>query len=388
MYSDRIKSLPPYPFAAIDRAKLAARKKGVDVIDLGVGDPDLPTPQIIIEALCKAAKDPQNHRYPSYEGKIEFRTAVSEWYKETFGVDLDPESEVLALIGSKEGIAHGPLAFLNPGNLALVPDPAYPVYKTAVEFAGGVPVILPLKRERGFLPDLDAITSDVARKARLIFLNYPNNPTGACADLGFFKKLVDFATDNNLIVLHDNPYSEVYFGDARPPSILEVEGAREVAVEFHSLSKTCNMTGWRAGFVVGNEEIVQGIGNVKSNIDSGNFGAVQDAGIVALKRSKEIATGMRETYRERVDLLYSGLKKIGLEVEKPEATFYLWAWTGGRSKEYTRKLIDKLGIVATPGVGFGDYGEGYVRFSVTQPTERIAEAVERMEKMVAEERSL
>lgn len=388
MYSDRIKSLPPYPFAAIDRAKLAARKKGVDVVDLGVGDPDLPTPQIIIDALCKAAKDPDNHQYPSYEGKIEFRTAVADWYQQTFGVDLDPESEVLALIGSKEGIAHAPLAFLNPGNLALIPDPAYPVYKTAVEFAGGTPVILPLKRERGFLPDLDAVTSDQARKSRLIFLNYPNNPTGACADVAFFKKLVDFAADNNLVVLHDNPYSEVYFGEKRPPSILEVEGAREVAVEFHSLSKTCNMTGWRVGFVVGNSEIIKGIGNVKSNIDSGNFGAVQDAGIVALKNSQKMAAGMRETYRERVELLYQGLKKIGLEVEKPEATFYLWAWTGGRSKEYTRKLIDRLGIVATPGVGFGDYGEGYVRFSVTQPTERITEAVNRMERMVAEEKGL
>ncbi len=388
MYSDRIKSLPPYPFAAIDRAKLAARKKGVDVVDLGVGDPDLPTPQIIIDALCRAAKDPENHQYPSYEGKIEFRTAVADWYKESFGVDLDPESEVLALIGSKEGIAHAPLAFLNPGNLALIPDPAYPVYKTAVEFAGGTPVILPLKRERGFLPDLDAVTSDQARKSRLIFLNYPNNPTGACADVGFFKKLVDFAADNNLVILHDNPYSEVYFGEKRPPSILEVEGARDVAVEFHSLSKTCNMTGWRTGFVVGNSEIVKGIGNVKSNIDSGNFGAVQDAGIVALKNAKTIAADMRNTYKERVELLYQGLKKIGLEVEKPEATFYLWAWTGGKSKEYTRKLIDRLGIVATPGVGFGDYGEGYVRFSVTQPTERITEAVNRMERMVAEEKGL
>ena len=325
MYSDRIKSLPPYPFAAIDRAKLAARKKGVDVVDLGVGDPDLPTPQIIIDALCRAAKDPENHQYPSYEGKIEFRTAVADWYKESFGVDLDPESEVLALIGSKEGIAHAPLAFLNPGNLALIPDPAYPVYKTAVEFAGGTPVILPLKRERGFLPDLDAVTSDQARKSRLIFLNYPNIPTGACADVGFFKKLVDFAADNNLVILHDNPYSEVYFGEKRPPSILEVEGARDVAVEFHSLSKTCNMTGWRTGFVVGNSEIVKGIGNVKSNIDSGNFGAVQDAGIVALKNAKTIAADMRNTYKERVELLYQGLKKIGLEVEKPEATFYLWA---------------------------------------------------------------
>jgi len=392
MYADRIKSLPPYPFAEIDKAKSEAEKRGIDVIDLGIGDPDLPTPPHIVDALCEAVKPghPGNYQYPSYEGKIEFRTAAAKWYDEAFGVKLDPESEVLALIGSKEGIAHAPLAFLNPGNLALIPDPAYPVYKTAVEFAGGVPIILPLKKENRFLPDLDAITSDQARKVRLIFLNYPNNPTGACADRSFFKEVLDFAQDNDVIVMHDNPYSEVYFGENRPPSILEVEGSREVAVEFHSLSKTYNMTGWRAGFVVGNSDVIKGIGKVKSNIDSGIFGAVQDAGTVALTspESKKFVAEMRNTYRERVDLLYTSLTKLGLEVEKPEATFYLWAKTPGRSKEFARKLIQKLGIVATPGEGFGEYGKGYVRFSVTLPTDQINKAVAKIEKMVTEDRSL
>lgn len=390
MYADRIKSLPPYLFAAIDKAKLEAMARGVDVIDLGVGDPDLATPPHIVEALCEAAKDTDNHQYPSYEGKLSFRTAVADWYAETFGVRLDPESEVLALIGSKEGIAHAPMAFLNPGDLALVPDPAYPVYKTAVLFAGGVPVTLPLKRENRFLPDLDSIPADQARKARLMIFDYPNNPTGACADLTFFRELVEFAQDYDIILMHDNPYSEVYFGDDRPPSILQVDGAREVAVEFHSLSKTYNMTGWRVGSVVGNPEIVEGIGKVKSNIDSGIFGAVQDAGVVALRspESGKFVAQMRETYQRRMERLYDGLTKLGLKVDKPEATFYLWAWIGGDSGEFAQKLIQRLGIVATPGVGFGEYGEGYVRFSVTQPTERIEIAVARIEKMVAEEGSL
>jgi len=390
MYADRIKSLPPYLFAAIDKAKFEAMKRGVDVIDLGVGDPDLPTPPHIIEALCEAAKNSENHQYPSYEGKLSFRTAMAKWYQKTFGVKLDPESEVVALIGSKEGIAHAPMAFLNPKDLAFVPDPAYPVYKTAVQFAGGVPVTLPLKKDNNFLPDLEAIPKDQAKKAKLILLDYPNNPTGASADLDFFKELVDFAQDYNLIVMHDNPYSEVYFGEKRPPSILEVDGAMDVAVEFHSLSKTYNMTGWRIGSVVGNPDVVNGIGKVKSNIDSGVFGAVQDAAEVALlsPESEKFVTQMRETYRERVKNLYLSLTKLGLEAEKPDATFYIWASIGGDSAEFAQKLIQKLGIIATPGVGFGEYGEGYVRFSVTRPTKRINMAVSRIEKMVAEEGSL
>ena len=381
MYADRIKHLPPYLFAAIDKAKQEARAKGVDVIDLSVGDPDLPTPAHIIEALCLAAKDPANHQYPSYEGKLTFRRAVADWYKRTFNVVFDPQKEVLTLIGSKEGIAHAPLAFINPGDVALVPDPAYPVYRTATAFAGGESVLMPLLRENGFLPDLDAIDPATARKAKIMFLNYPNNPIGASADRAFFKKLIDFARDYNIIVMHDNPYSEVYYDGERSLSLLELEGARDVAVEFHSLSKTYNMTGWRIGSVVGNADVVAGIGKIKSNIDSGTFGAVQDAGIAALQSPKGVVDEIRLVYQHRIEILYRALKDMGLELDKPRATLYLWAWVGGSSIEYAGRLLDRTGIVATPGVGFGQYGEGYIRFSITAPTARIEQAVERLERM-------
>lgn len=381
MYADRIKHLPPYLFAAIDKAKQEARAKGVDVIDLSVGDPDLPTPAHIIEALCLAAKDPANHQYPSYEGKLTFRRAVADWYKRTFNVVLDPQKEVLTLIGSKEGIAHAPLAFINPGDVALVPDPAYPVYRTATAFAGGESVLMPLLRENKFLPDLDAIDPAFANRAKIMFLNYPNNPIGASADRAFFKKLIDFARDYNIIVMHDNPYSEVYYDGERSLSLLELEGARDVAVEFHSLSKTYNMTGWRIGSVVGNADVVAGIGKIKSNIDSGTFGAVQDAGIAALQSPKGVVDEIRLVYQHRIEILYRALKDMGLELDKPRATLYLWAWVGGSSIEYAGRLLDRTGIVATPGVGFGQYGEGYIRFSITAPTARIEQAVERLERM-------
>lgn len=381
MYADRIKNLPPYLFAAIDKAKQNAREKGVDVIDLSVGDPDLPTPEHIVKALNRAAADPSNHQYPSYEGKLAFRTAVAEWYKRTFCVDLDPKSEVLTLIGSKEGIAHAPLAFINPGDAALVPDPAYPVYRTATAFAGGEPVIMPLLKENRFLPDLDAISPADAKRAKIMFLNYPNNPIGASADRDFFKKLIDFARDYNIIIMHDNPYSETYYDGERSLSLLEMDGAKDVAVEFHSLSKTYNMTGWRIGSVVGNAGVVAGIGKIKSNIDSGTFGAVQDAGIVALNSPKSVVDEIRNVYRHRIEILYRALKDMGLELEKPRATLYLWAWVGGSSIKYAGRLLDETGIVATPGVGFGKYGEGYIRFSITQPTARIEEAVLRLEEM-------
>jgi LL-diaminopimelate aminotransferase len=353
----------------------------VDVIDLSVGDPDLPTPEHISEALCRGAKDASNHQYPSYEGKLTFRTAVADWYRQTFNVDLDPRNEVLTLIGSKEGIAHAPLAFINPGDAALVPDPAYPVYRTATAFAGGESVIMPLLRENRFLPDLDAISPEDARRAKIMFLNYPNNPIGASADKAFFKKVLDFARDYDIIVMHDNPYSETYYDGNRSMSLLEMGGAKDVAVEFHSLSKTYNMTGWRIGSVVGNAEVVAGIGKIKSNIDSGTFGAVQDAGIVALQSPKSVVDGIRKIYQHRIEILYQALKDLGLELDKPRATLYLWAWVGGSSIEYAGRLLEKTGIVATPGVGFGRYGEGYVRFSITQPTPRIEEAAARLEKM-------
>jgi len=383
MYADRIKHLPPYLFAAIDRAKQEARKKGVDVIDLSVGDPDLPTPRHIVEALARAATDSANHRYPSYEGKPSYRAAVADWYRETFGVALDPEREVLTLIGSKEGIAHAPLAFINPGDVALVPDPAYPVYRTATLFAGGRPAVMPLLRENGFLPDLEAIDSATAKAAKLIFLNYPNNPTAASAEIGFFRHLVDFAADNNIIIMHDNPYSETYYDGQRSCSILEINGAKDVAVEFHSLSKTYNMTGWRIGAVVGNAEAIAGIGKVKSNIDSGAFGAVQDAGIAALHSPTAVVESIRKVYQHRIEILASALRDHGMDLEKPRATLYLWAFVGGDSIAYTEKLLEETGIVATPGVGFGQHGEGYIRFSITQPTERIEMAAERLEKMRA-----
>ena len=381
MYADRIKNLPPYLFAAIDKAKQEARTRGVDVIDLSVGDPDLPTPEHIVKALNKAAGDPSNHQYPSYEGKLSFRTAVADWYKRTFNVDLDPKKEVLTLIGSKEGIAHAPLAFINPGDAALVPDPAYPVYRTATAFAGGEAVIMPLLRENKFLPDLEAIAPADARRAKIMFLNYPNNPIGASADRSFFKKVIDFAKDYHIIVMHDNPYSETYYGGERSLSLLEMEGSRDVAVEFHSLSKTYNMTGWRIGSVVGNSDVVAGIGKIKSNIDSGTFGAVQDAGIVALESPREVVDEIRKVYQHRIEILYRALKDMGLQLEKPRATLYLWAFVGGSSIEYAGRLLEKTGIVATPGVGFGQYGEGYIRFSITQATPRIEEAVVRLQKM-------
>jgi LL-diaminopimelate aminotransferase len=383
MYADRIKYLPPYLFAAIDAAKRDAAGRGMDVIDLSVGDPDLPTPPHIVEALCKAADNPENHQYPSYEGKLSFRKAMADWYSETFRVKLDPASEVLALIGSKEGIAHAPLAFINPGDTALVPDPAYPVYRRGVTFAGGIPVTMPLLRENGFLPDLDAIDKEAARKAKLIFLNYPNNPTGASADRSFFQELIEFAREHDLIVMHDNPYSEVYYDGQRSMSIFEIDGAKDIAVEFHSLSKTYNMTGWRVGAVVGNSKIVAGIGKIKSNIDSGNFGAVQDAGIAALKSPRKVVEDIRDVYQHRIDILYDCLSGLGFELKKPRATLYLWAWIGGDSIAFAKRLLEETGIVATPGVGFGQYGEGYIRFSITQRTELIEKAVDRLEKMKA-----
>ncbi|GAB6265942.1 MAG: LL-diaminopimelate aminotransferase [Methanothrix sp.] len=381
MYADRIKNLPPYLFAGIDKAKQEARARGVDVIDLSVGDPDLPTPDHIVSALKQAANDSSNHQYPSYEGKLAFRNAVADWYKKTFDIDLDPKNEVLTLIGSKEGIAHAPLAFINPGDVALVPDPAYPVYATATAFAGGEPAIMPLLRENGFLPDLDAIPADVARRAKIMFLNYPNNPIGATASEKFFGELVDYARDHNIIIMHDNPYSEIYYDGNRSLSILEIDGAKDVAVEFHSLSKTYNMTGWRIGSVVGNADVVAGIGKVKSNIDSGTFGAVQDAGIVALGSPKEVVDEIRKVYQQRIEILYKALKDIDLVLEKPRATLYLWAWAGGSSIDYAAKLLERTGIVATPGLGFGKYGEGYMRFSITRETKRVEEAARRLEKM-------
>ncbi|HOI93424.1 MAG TPA: LL-diaminopimelate aminotransferase [Syntrophobacter fumaroxidans] len=381
--AERLKLLPPYLFQEIDRLKAELTAKGVDVINLGVGDPDLPTPAHIIARLKTAAEDPSTHQYPSYSGMNDFKVSVAGWYKRRFGVELDPLNEVLTLIGSKEGLAHFPLAVINPGDLALVPTPAYPVYHVATMFAGGESHFMPLVRENGFLPDLDSIPADVARRAKVMFINYPNNPTGATAERDFFEKVIAFAREYDVIVCHDAAYTEMAFGGYRPLSFLELPGAGEVGVEFHSLSKTYNMTGWRLGFAVGNADILAGLGQVKSNIDSGAFNAVQWAGITALEGDQGCVVEMQRVYKERLDILIEGLKRIGLHPEVPRATFYVWCPTppGYSSKDFSSLLLREAGIVATPGSGFGAPGEGYIRMALTVDKERIREAVERMRKL-------
>jgi LL-diaminopimelate aminotransferase len=381
--ADRLKQLPPYLFAELDRKKAEARAKGVDVIDLGVGDPDTPTPQHIIDALNAAAQQGQYHRYPSYSGMNKFREAVAGWYKSRFKVTLDPLKEVVSLIGSKEGIAHIPLAFINPGDVALVPSPAYPVYKTATLFAGGEPYEMPLLKENGFLPDLEKIPAAIAGRAKMIFLNYPNNPTAATATLEFFRQVVDFANRHNVMVCHDFAYSEMSFDGYEPPSFLETPGAMEVGMEFHSLSKTYNMTGWRIGWAAGNREIIAGLGQIKSNIDSGIFEAIQVAGIAAMENDQAWLASMRALYTERRDVVMAGLRKLGIKAEKPKATFYLWAEVpkGYDSTGFVAHLLEMAGIVATPGSGFGDPGEGYFRLALTVSKERLQEAMDRLAKV-------
>lgn len=383
IYSDRINSLPPYLFASIDEAKSKILAQGIDVIDLGVGDPDLPTPKHIVESMCEAVKDPATHQYPSYTGMLEFRKAAANWCKNSRQIDIDPVNETLTLIGSKEGIAHIPLAFINPGDIVLCPDPAYPVYKIGTEFAGGEAFIMPLLEENNFLPDLDAIPTDMLSRAKMMFLNYPNNPTSATADKSFFEEVVEFAKENNIIIIHDNAYSEMVYDGYRAPSFLEIDGAMDVGIELYSLSKTYNMTGWRLAFAVGNEKIIKGLGKVKSNIDSGAFDAIQRAGITALTTSQQCVQDMNKVYINRRDALLKGLNSIGLDVKTPKATFYVWANVpqGYDSMQYSQLLLEKVGIVATPGVGFGKYGEGYIRFALTQSVERINEAVTRMENL-------
>lgn len=382
-YADRIRTLPPYLFAAIDDMKRKAIEGGMDIINLGIGDPDLPTPEPIIESLRRAAGDPKHHQYPAYDGMLSFRTAVAQWYQRRFGVKADPKTEVLTLIGSKEGIGHVPLAFIDSGDVVLIPSPGYPVYPVGVSFAGGTTYSMPLTKDNGFLPDLDAIPKDVAQKAKLMFLNSPNNPTSVVASKEFFKKVVDFAKEHHIIVCHDAAYSEIYYDGKRPCSFLEAEGAMDVGVEFHSLSKTFNMTGWRIGFAVGRQEVIAGLGQVKTNIDSGVFQAIQEAGITALELDDSVTNDLRRIYQERRDVLVSGLKKLGLSLDIPEAAFYVWIEVpkGFTSASFTAHLIEKAGIVTTPGNGFGDPGEGYIRMTVTTTKERLAEAVDRMQKI-------
>ena len=382
--AERLRQLPPYLFKEIDRKKAEVRARGVDIIDLGVGDPDLPTPGTIIMAMKKAVDDPANHRYPSYSGLNTFKETVAEWYGKRFGVVLDASTEVVSLIGSKEGIAHFPLAFINPGDVALVPSPAYPVYNIATIFAGGESYFMPLLGENRFLPDLKSIPGEVAERAKIMFLNYPNNPTSAIADLDFFKQVVAFAEKHDILVCHDAAYTEMAFDGYRPPSFLEVEGAKEVGIEFHSLSKTYNMTGWRIGFAVGNPVAVDGLGAIKSNIDSGVFQAIQLAGIEAIKGDQACVEEANRIYAKRRDLMVRGLRDSGFEVETPKATFYLWIRVpkGYTSARLATRLLEEAGLVVTPGNGFGEPGEGYFRIALTQNEKRLEEAVERLKKLV------
>lgn len=380
--AERLKKLPPYLFKEIDTKKEALLKKGMDIIDLGVGDPDIPTPACVIEALKKAAEDPANHRYPSYSGMNDFKYAAAAWCKQRFGIDLEPEKEILSLIGSKEGIAHLPLAFINPGETALVPSPAYPVYNIATMFAGGKSYFMPLLKENNFLPDLESIPEDVLRQTRLLFINYPNNPTAATANADFFSRLVEFAKRHNILVCHDAAYTEMNFDDYKAPSFLEVPGAKEIGIELHSLSKTFNMTGWRIGFAIGNRDAIDGLGAIKSNIDSGVFQAVQIAGIEALKNYESLVKEIMPIYEKRRDLMVKGLNGAGLKVSTTKATFYLWVSVpeGYSSADFTSILLES-GVVVTPGNGFGEPGEGYFRIALTQKLERLEEAVNRIKKL-------
>ena len=376
----RIQTLPPYLFAALDEMKQQAVARGVDIINLGIGDPDLPTPEPIIARLQEAVTDARHHQYPSSNGMLSFRTAVADWYKRRFHVTADPASEVVTLIGSKEGIGHVPMAFVNPGDVVLVPSPGYPVYPVATGFAGGTVYEMPLVKHNGFLPDFEAIPAHVAGKARLMFLNSPNNPTSVIADAAFFKRAIDFAKQHHVIVCHDAAYSEIFYDGKRPLSFLEVDGAMDVGIECHSLSKTFNMTGWRLGFAVGRREVIAGLSQIKSNLDSGQFQAIQEAGITALASDDQLTDGIRAIYQERRDVLVAGLRSLGLQFDIPSATFYVWIEvpTGYTSASFTAHLLDKIGIVTTPGNGFGAPGEGYIRMALTTTKARLAEAVERL----------
>jgi LL-diaminopimelate aminotransferase len=380
--SDRLKQLPPYLFIELDKMKHEAMGRGEDVIDLGVGDPDVPTPPEIVEAMKRAVEKPQNHRYPLGAGLLAFRKTVAAYYQRRFGVELDPATEVLALIGSKEGIGHIPLAFVNPGDAVLVPDPCYPVYVSGTVFAGGIAHHMPLLEQNGFLPDLDAIDAGVWDRARIMFLNYPNNPTAGVASPEFFEKVVFYARKHGVIVCHDAAYVDVSLDGTRQPSFLQVKGAKDVGIEFYSLSKTFNMTGWRIGAAVGKREVIEGLGKVKANLDSGAFNAIQEAAVRGFEIVDEVIARNTSVIRERRDAFLAGLERAGWSTRVPRATFYCWmpVRAGISSMEFTKRLLKECAVVATPGGGLGACGEGYVRFAMTVGIDRIRECVRRIEQ--------
>jgi len=375
--SDRLKKIPPYLFVEIDKKKKELISKGEDVIDFGVGDPDLPTPENIIEAMKKAVENPKFHRYPFGKGTKEFRKAISDFYKRNYDVDIDPENEICVLIGSKEGIAHFPLCFINQGDISLVPEPGYPVYNIGTLIAGGESYFLPLKKENDFLPDIGKIPENILERTKILYLNYPNNPTGSFANKEFLTEAIKFCKKNNIILVYDAAYSEIYF-EERPVNIFSIDGAKDVVIEFNSLSKTYNMTGWRIGWTCGNSFLISALAKIKENVDSGTFEAIQYAGIEALTGSQESVEKMRKIYKRRRDIFASGLNELGFKFNLPKGTFYFWVEVGGSSIKFVDFLLENGKIVSTPGVGFGPSGEGYVRFSLTIDEEKIKKAIGRM----------
>ena len=378
--SRRVENLPPYLFVEINKKIAEKGAKGEDIVSFAIGDPDIPTPSHIIDKLCLAAQDPANHRYPETAGLSELRQAIAGWYERRFGVSLDADKEVLPLIGSKEGVGHIALCFIDSGDIALVPDPAYPVYSVSTMLAGGRPYYMPLVEENDFLPDLDIIPADILKRAKLLWISYPNNPTSAVADLDFFNRVVKFAQQHNLAICHDGPYSEVAFDGYQPVSFMQADGAKQMGVEFHSLSKSYNMTGWRIGMVVGNAEIIDALKRVKSNLDSGIPQAIQYAAIEALTGSQDCIQEHNAIYQRRRDLIIDVLNSIGLEAKPPKASLYIWAKVpeGYTSVDLATDLLEEIGVVVTPGVGYGRNGEGYVRLSLTIPNAGLAKGLSRL----------
>ena len=374
----RVEHLPPYLFAELDRRIAERRAAGQDIISLGVGDPDSPTPEHVVDAVVRAAQDPATHQYPSYYGMPELRRAIAGWHRRRFGVELDPDTEVLPLIGSKEGLAHLAVAFVDPGDEVLVPDPGYPVYAIGTQLAGGTPLPMPLHADRGYVPDFDAV--EVSSKTKILWLNYPSNPTAAVVDLEFFQRAVAFAREHDLLLAHDAAYSEITYDGFVAPSVLEVPGAKEVTVEFHSLSKGYNMTGWRIGWCVGSAVALQFLGTVKTNVDSGIWNAVQRAGIAALEGPQDHLDRLRSVYQKRRDLVVGTLNRLGWDLEPPLGSIYVWAPTphGQSSAEFAELLLDRAGVVVAPGRGYGAAGEGFVRFSLTVDDARLEEAMDRV----------
>ena len=379
-FASRIEKVPPYLFVGISRKIAEKRAQGIDVISFGIGDPDIPTPENVVEKLRETALDSPNHRYPETDGLPEFRQAVADWYQRRFGISVHPDKETLPLIGAKEGIGHAALCFIEPGDIALVPDPGYPVYSVGTWFAGGECHWMPLLEENGWMPDLDAIPDDVADKAKVIWLNYPNNPTGAIADADYFAKVVEFAKAHDIAVMHDASYSEVAFDGYRPISFLETPGAIDVGVEFHSLSKSYNMTGWRLGMAVGNEDIISALMVIKSNLDSGVPNAIQYMGMEAMELSQNAIDERNAIYEHRRDRVVQTLRDIGLDAIPPKASLYVWTRIpeGFTSAEFTALLLDEADIVVTPGNGYGEYGEGYIRLSLTINDEDMEKGLARL----------